>query len=537
MSRAGHYLVLCCAGLALFFWNLGAPSLWDVDEGHNAEAAREMREAESWVVPTFNFQLRPDKPALLYWLQIGAYRRFGVNEFGARFPSAMAALGAVLLTYELGRSLFGAATGVLAGLVLATSAQFCGSAHFANPDALLNALTALTLLLVWHGLKPAGPRWLVLAGASAGLAVLTKGPVGIVLPLAVAGLFALLTGRWRELMSRYMVAAAAVFLLVALPWYVLVGVETRLDFLRGFFLTHNLGRFKATMEGHGGPVYYYLVCLLVGLVPWSVFLGPVLWHAGQSTRDDRAPACFLWVWVGVYFVFFSLSATKLPNYTLPAFPPLAVLTARFLERWRTGELRVASGHWRLSLANLVVVGVAVGLGLLMVGGSLPAPFLRGRQLPGLERGAPLGLVPVLGAVGAWCCLRGGRRTGFVLSVAVTATVFVGALAAWGAVAVDAFKAPRALITTIPGRSVERDIRVGCYQYYQPSLVFYCQREVLRCADEPAALELLGCPLEAYLFVPTPVWDTLRAQCRGPVRVLTRHRDLYQNREIVLVTNR
>src|SRR3954447_682307 len=131
--RAGHYLLLLVVAAVTCLPNLGAPSLWDIDEGHNAEAAREMLASGNWIVPTFNFQLRVDKPALLYWLQIAAYQVCGVNEFAARLPSALAALVAVLAAYELGRAMFGAATGLVTGLVLASTAMFCAAAHFANP--------------------------------------------------------------------------------------------------------------------------------------------------------------------------------------------------------------------------------------------------------------------------------------------------------------------------------------------------------------------------------------------------------------------
>src|SRR5579871_1354946 len=132
--RFGHYALLLAVACLVCLVNLGAPGLWDIDEGHNAEAAREMLVTGDWLVPTFNFQLRSDKPALLYWLQLGAYRLFGVNEFAARLPSAVAGMLTILLTYELGRRLFRASTGLLAGLVLASSALFCAAAHFANPD-------------------------------------------------------------------------------------------------------------------------------------------------------------------------------------------------------------------------------------------------------------------------------------------------------------------------------------------------------------------------------------------------------------------
>src|SRR5947209_9212086 len=101
--RAGHYLVLLTAGLILFMNNLGGPSLWDLDEGRNATASLEMMESGNLIVPTFNGQLRVDKPVLFYWLQIGCYAIFGPNEFAARLPSALAALVTLLLSYRLGR--------------------------------------------------------------------------------------------------------------------------------------------------------------------------------------------------------------------------------------------------------------------------------------------------------------------------------------------------------------------------------------------------------------------------------------------------
>src|SRR2546421_3482707 len=116
--RCRHYLLLLLLSMLLSLVNLGTPSLWDIDEGNNAEAAREMYESGNWIVPTFNFVLRVDKPALLYWLQMLGYHFFGVSEFSARLPSALAALGAVLLTYELGRKMFSPVAGLYAGLVL-----------------------------------------------------------------------------------------------------------------------------------------------------------------------------------------------------------------------------------------------------------------------------------------------------------------------------------------------------------------------------------------------------------------------------------
>src|SRR5262245_22529936 len=119
--RAAHYALLTAAWALLCLPNLGGPGLWDIDEGNNAEAARETLASGNWVVPTFNYKLREDKPALLYWLQMAGYEVLGVNETAARLPSALAALLTALATYELGRRMFGRAAGLIGASVLVSS--------------------------------------------------------------------------------------------------------------------------------------------------------------------------------------------------------------------------------------------------------------------------------------------------------------------------------------------------------------------------------------------------------------------------------
>ncbi len=370
-DRVRHYLLLLAVAAFLFLPNLGAPSLWDIDEGNNAEAAREMLERGDWVVPVFNYQLRVDKPALLYWLQILAYQACGVSEFAARLPSALGALATLLVTYELGRRLFGATVGLLAGLVLASTGLFCASAHFANPDALLNAFTALTFLFFWRGFAHGRRGWFLLAGLSTGLAVLAKGPVALVLPAAVIGLFLLSVRQVGQLWYRRLVLGLVIFALVALPWYAWVGAETKGQFLRGFLLTHNVGRYRNPMEHHGGQPYYYFLILAAGFAPWSVFLGLAAWYSGKAWKESPvrpSPHGFLWCWIGVYFLFFSFSGTKLPNYILPLYPPVALLTAHFLDGWRQGTLRPPAWALQVSVACLALIGVGTIVALALASG-------------------------------------------------------------------------------------------------------------------------------------------------------------------------
>jgi hypothetical protein len=542
-SRIDHYVLLLVVGVCLFLPSLGAPSLWDIDEGNNAECSREMLGAETWITPTFNGKLRVDKPALLYWLQMEAYRVFGIGEWAARLPSALAALATVLLTCALGRRMFDAGSGLLAGLILASTLLFCGSAHFANPDALLNLCTVLTFLIGWVCFQQSERDWPVLTGLSCGLGFLAKGPVALVLPLTVIGLYLLWSRQLRRLLSPQVLIGSVLFGLVAVPWFAFVGAETKGEYLRGFFLTHNRDRFLGAMEGHRGPVCYHVLSLLLGFLPWSAFLIPAGAYAIHRARtmEERtarnSPFKFLACWIGVYFVFFSLSQTKLPGYILPIYPAVALLMGHYLERWRRGATEPARSGMNVSLACWALLGVGTAVGLLVMSGTVELPLLRGRRFPGLEAGAYLGALPLLGAAAAWLCLRRQTRNGVLLSLGSSAVLFVAAAAIWFTAALDDFKAPRALVEEAQARHDREEVHIGCYEWYQPSLVFYCRREVELLPHECDALAHLECPLPAFLFLPAPAWERLESKVATPCRLVARHWDLYRNCEVVVISNR
>jgi 4-amino-4-deoxy-L-arabinose transferase-like glycosyltransferase len=567
--RLGHYLLLVGVSIALYLPNLGAPSLWDIDEGNNSDCAREMMEAGNWIVPTFNYELRVDKPALLYWFQIGSYRLFGINEFSARLPSALAALLAVLCTYELGRRMFRPGAGLIAGLVVASTLQFTAAAHFANPDALLSLCALLTFLFLWDVLVRGRKQAYGLAAISAGLAMLAKGPIGIALPFAVTALFLLWSGRVRRLLDwRWLTAAFVLFLVVA-PWYGWVTAETRGSFAKGFFMKHNVERYLSPMEGHAGRFHYYFLVLIVGFAPWSAFLALAFWHSLRVARPEsskgvvqgetggvvglphtpfedsgratpRLAYCFLWCWIVVYFGFFTFGQTKLPNYILPIYPAVALIMGQFLDCWRRGEVAVPTWVMRTGFICLALMGIGTAGVLLVAGGVLAPDLVHGRQWPGVERWAALGLLPLAGAAAAWWCLARGRRTAVVASFTAASVLFLGVLAAWGASALEDCKAPKTLVQDaiqFDDDLSAREVRVASYQYFQPSLVFYCRREVRQLKQEQDTLEFLSNPLPVYLILPAARWQTLEAKAPGPHRVLGRRRDLYQNCDVVVVTNR
>ena len=590
-ERLRDYAILLAVSAVLTLPNLGATSLWDVDEGVNAEAAREMHANGTWIIPTFNYQLRTAKPVMLYWTQRISYAVFGVNEWSARLPSVLAAFFAVLLTYELARRMFDRTTGLLAGVVLASAFEFCLLAHAATPDAVLLVFTMLTYYLFWTRHENDSRKWWVPTAAACGLAVLTKGPVGVALP----GLVFLLYFAWNRelgrLLDRKIVLAGIVFLLVAGPWYGLVTSETRGAWPRAFFGRENMHRFTTPMENHSGPLYYHVVGVLVLFAPWSVFIGGALRYGVKSTRreptpegkgeaplppplspraaeiaeaseaktaeagagrtiqtearhagrtgagENHRPFRFLLCWFGAYLVFFSVAATKLPNYVLPLYPALAILTARFLARWLTGELTLPRWVMPTATAGLGLTAVVIASGMLVASGAVNVLRPGARLFPGLEWWAPIGLVPLGAAVVMGLALRANDRARFVRVMAVSAVVLTALIAAFLPRVIDKQKAARELVRESGVDDPSRDVRLAQFHWFQPSLVFYSQREVAELKSPEVAAWFLAVPTPAYLFIPAKLWEQILAPMVWvPTRIVARHYDFNRNHEVLVVTN-
>lgn len=555
-GRTRDYAVLIALCAVLTLPNLGAPSLWDVDEGVNAEAAREMRDNDSWLIPTFNYKLRTAKPVMLYWLQRFSFAAFGVSEWSARLPSAILTCCAVLLLYELARRMFDRTTGLLAGVVLASAVEVCLLAHAATPDATLLVFTVLTFYAFWRGHETpaqpeianaseggAGRSWWKWTAAACALAMLTKGPVGVALPGLVIFLYFAWNRELSRLLDRRIFTAGLLFLLIAGPWYGLVTAETRGEWARQFFGRENMHRFSTPMDNHSGPFFYHSGALLVLFAPWSAFLLAALWYGwrgAQRPAEETAPLPrperLLLVWFGSYLVFFSAAATKLPNYMLPAYPALAILSARFLMRWRAGEVTVPKWVMQVGVASVAFTGLAFAVGLVIVSGAVGLLPETARLFPGAERVAVLGLVPLACAFVLWRALRANDRTRFVRAQAIGAVTFTALLAAFGSGPFDARKAAKELVRASGVSAPERDIRLAHHDWFQPSIVFYAQREVGEVFGPEAVAEFLAVPTPGYLFVPANTWAKLEPHVRVPVRVAARHYDFYRNKEILVVTN-
>jgi 4-amino-4-deoxy-L-arabinose transferase-like glycosyltransferase len=604
MSQNVKYqLWIALAAAVVFFTNLGVTGLWDLDEPLYASCAREMWQCDDWVVPRYNGDYFFDKPPLMFWTMIAGFEMFGISEFAARFWSAVLGVGTALLTYHLGRLLFNAKVGLWAGLAMSSHILFTISARAATVDSALTFVTTLAVLLFvvagWprrtmsHSdpispmppILPMGvmglmrlmgrsetasyalvPRsWLMFAliYACMGVAVLGKGPVGFLLPVATLGLFLLIvnqpaaperpqptsrSGRvaagiramlrpfapgnfLRVTWAMRPLTAVAVVAAVALPWYVLVGQRTDGLWLKAFFLKYNAEAYLSPSLGHSGPFFYHFVAVLIFFFPWAVFLTPTIMQTVRRIRDHHPwwPGYVLMAcWLGVFFAFWSACSTKLPHYVLPAYPALALLTGCFLHDWLADPARV-NRRW-IQHANATLV--FVGAGILIVVPIVAYYFVPGEQLIGL-----VGLTLVAGGAACWHCHRRGRLQPMMAAFAVTSVAFITAVFAFAANYVDRHQNSAAIADAIRADSRGSPQLAG-YRFLEASMVYYAGGNVPCCENVEQVGKFLAESPQAYLVTIDEHAAEIEEQFPGEFRELTRQpRFLKRNREVVVFARR
>ncbi len=341
----------------IWFWTLDARHLLRPDEGRYAEIAREMFASGDWVTVRYNGLKYFEKPPFHLWMTALAYHAFGVGEWQARLWVGLSGAIGLLMTMLAARRWFGARAGWLAGLVLlATPAWNLGS-HFNSLDMGVSGALACMLAAVLLAQHPqatvqARRRWMWLAWVVMGVAVLTKGLIGVVLPGLVLVLYTLLARDWALWRRLYLVSGGLWMLLITVPWFVLVS-QRNPEFAQFFFIHEHWERYTSSVHQRGAPVWYFVPQLLVGFFPWLGLL-PRMVGVVQPSEPGFRPALLLWVWVAVIFAFFSLSSSKLPGYILPVYPALAILAALALDKL---DARVWSRQVLCILA-LTLVGLA-----------------------------------------------------------------------------------------------------------------------------------------------------------------------------------
>lgn len=326
-----YYILILIAAGFLCFINLGGHPIYILDEAKNAEAAREMFVNNNWIIPTFNGELRTDKPPLHYWFMLISYKLFGVSAFSARFFSAFFGVLTVVSTFHFTKKNLSQKVAGISAFVLCSAIFFVQEFHLAVPDPFLIFFVSFGLFNFYDFYKdPKKSNWLALY-VSLGLGILAKGPVAILLPGLVIFIFLLLKKdfNWNTLKRLNPLLGGLLTLSISAPWFFLVHKATNGAFTKGFFLEHNLQRFSSEMEGHGGLPVVTWAFVLLGLLPFSFFIIQGFVHSWKR-RKTHDYILFSFLVAVVFIVFFSISITKLPNYPMPSYPFIAVLIAVYL---------------------------------------------------------------------------------------------------------------------------------------------------------------------------------------------------------------
>ncbi len=357
-------LILAVA-LPQFLLGLGDRNIWIPLEARYALVAREMLEAGHWILPHLGGAVYADKPPLLFWsIAFVSALGSGVTEWSARLPTAIAAIGVCLVTWRLGVRLFSSTAGLLAALVLATSGGFFWSGRQALPDMLLTLWTTGACWALWEWFTGKRRKAAIGAGACMGLATLTKGPVGLVLPTLSGLIYLTVRRQGPKLWGGDVLLCLGAFWGVTLTWFVPAVAQGGLQYAQATLLHHSLERYVRAWE-HTAPWYFYLGAFPAEFLPWTLFLPQALVAGVRLCRhQDREGWWFVLCWLVTVLGFFSLSTGKRDIYILPAIPAAALLVGWIWSCW-WGRAPEAVSVWAIRLPALVLAltlwGLAVGL--------------------------------------------------------------------------------------------------------------------------------------------------------------------------------
>lgn len=459
------FLALCVLVLFMSFFRLGSLTLFDVDEAVFAEAAKEMVQSGDWITPTYNGVNRYDKPIFFYWLMAVSYKVFGINEFAARFPSALLGVMLCAAVYFFVKQFQGERNAVYAIVALSLSIFFAAYTHAAVTDMCLTFFITLSLFSFYLSLKKEG--FIYGFYLFSALAFLTKGLVGIVFPFGVVSLYLIITEGFTGVRRLFNLRGAALFCLISAPWYTAETAVNGWEFIRQFFLKHHFMRYTSVISGHRGPVYYYIIVLIAGLFPWIVFLPAGIRRVFRE-KDDLT--LFALIWLGVIVSFFSFSTTKLPNYILPVIPASCIIIASGMSekdiRWRRyANIFIAVLSLSLAVAFLALKGYLLKIHILDTDWTLVSA-------------ATMFSLTALSVYGAF------RKQTFFAATSCIIFILLFLLSAKAMpIANSHLQGTLHKYSLFAGRMARGDDRIIVYRLNNPSIVFYSGLKVLNAEDK------------------------------------------------------
>ncbi len=493
-----------------FFVALEDSSVWDTSEAYYAQTPREMIDRGDWLVPYFNGQPRVNKPPLSYWIVASCYRLFSDSLFWERLPMALLAYGSVLIVFWIGRILFAEEVALWGAAIFATTPRFLilGRQLFVDILMLFCILAAIAFFLSW--LKGGKRNHFLLSALFFGLAFLAKGPLAL-LPLAFLGLYLALTGQLTLLVRAPWVVAGVVFLVISMPWFLLLALRSGGQPVIDFFLVENLSRFTHLALGPERGPFYYLGVFLGDFFPWSLFfVAALVWWLTKGWPRTQ-PISLLLCWILVYFLVFSFSYNKQEQYILPLYPAAALCVAFYLRENRVGRVLV----WGVSILTSIL---GVLLYLIVNKMFFDVSFL---------------WIPPLFVAG-FALLVLFRRFGWAL--ACLALFYVAGFSSY----LEPFEQYRPvhhfaerLRAEMPEGETVRGVKAGYYKFACPSLAFHLNRPILELHKLEEAVTYLESEEQIYLIVGEEHYPPLQRAVSRRLQIVEVRPKLYTTAETIM----
>ena len=331
VSKKYWYILMILTGIMIFYGNHNL-LITDNVESNYALTAKEMVMSGDWISPQIYGQYWFDKPILFYTVTAFAYLVFGCTEFASRFFPAIFGLASVALIGWSGKKLYSEKVGFYSAIVLASSFEFFLISKMVITDSLLFFFFSLALISFLLGYEKNESKYYYGFYLGAALAVLTKGPIGILLPGLIITLFLLIKRDFKALRSMKIISGSMLFLIIALPWYSTMIVLHGKNFIDVFFGTHNFLRATVSEHPKDNVFYFYTVVAILALFPWVGFIPEFIKKITANKLEIlrmNSKILFLILWVSCVFVFFQLIATKYLSYTYPLVFPSALLLGKY----------------------------------------------------------------------------------------------------------------------------------------------------------------------------------------------------------------
>lgn len=500
-------IIVFVTSFILFSAGISRNTIYILDEAKNSECAREMFEKGDYIVPTFNYKLRTDKPPLHYFFMVVSYKVFGVNEYAARLFSSIFGALTLLLIFLYARKYLNLKTAIYTVLILLASLNFALEFHLAVPDPYLIFFLTLSHLMFYDFYKTRKTKYLLTMYMAIALSILSKGPVA----LGLAGLNGLVflfvkkEFKWSVIKEFKLITGFLIVSIIAVPWFVLVGLETEWEWTRGFFFEHNLDRFSSGKEGHGGIFLITPAFVMLAFLPFTVFIFRAFINAFKLKRDNDFLMFSLIISL-VIISFFSISSTKLPNYPMPAYPFVAAIIAAFLAGGE--KIRIKWPLWIHFIISIILpVGAYIGL----------------KYTPGMENVAAQAfwILPVtLGAIlSIWF---GTKKNNFHYSMASLAGGWIFASLLLFMIAIPAIYKENPVYTALKKIDIEKP--VAYYGRFNPAFSFYYKRVIPRLNTTEDVKKFFNSYPEGYLLSATQFEEELKDL---PLNEIVRKQDIFE----------